>query len=499
MTVYAPDRTRLSEAELAFIDLPPEERPEAIARTLGAMSEVEADELMYAWWFWSRPQQRPPSWRWLVWIIRAGRGFGKTRTGAEYVREEVNEGRASRVTLIAPTAPDGRDIMVEGESGILAVHPDATRPTYEPSKRKLTWPNGAIGLVRSAEEPDRLRGLNSDLVWGDEPASWKTGSEAWDNAMLGNRSGKNPRAILTMTPRRVPWLRDLEAQETTAVTSGSTYENKNNVAPSFLRLIMGRFEGTRLGRQELHAEYLDDVEGALWMQAVIDATRIMQFDRADPNRSLREWIVAAAADGVVDLAALKRLNTDRRPWVTRIAVDPPAETAECGIVVGTAPKGAIAGADHCVILDDMSHAGTPEEWGATVVRAWREHGAEAVYVEANQGGDMVRAVIHAVDPSCPVRKIRATESKSKRAEPVAALYSKGWIHHLGILPKLEDQQTTWVPDESKSPDRLDAAVHCVRSLLRETNLVPTSVASPVGRRGASGRGGATTRRRIPGH
>lgn len=449
---------------------------EQIATDLGY---DDAGLLMFAWWFWARPQQLPPSWLWRVWIIRAGRGFGKTRSGAEFVRDEVNAGRAGYVSLIAPTSAAGRDVMVEGESGLLAVHPDATRPDYEPSKRRLTWPNGAIGIVYTAEEPDRLRGPQSDLIWADEPASYKTGREAWDNAMLGLRLGKRPRSIMTMTPRPLDWLRELEADPKTAVTTGSTYENKANVAPEFLELILGRFEGTRLGRQEIHADYLEDVEGAYWRLATIEVTRFRRFDLESPWRSLRAEIAATRDQFGLPPAAVL---LDRRPWRIIVAVDPPGETAECGIVVAAGPKNGVGGRDHAVVLDDRSLPGPPEVWGPAVVEAYKTWNAEAVFVESNQGGDMVRSTIHAADPNVPVNKIRAKVSKAERAEPIATLYSKGWVHHVGYMPKLEDQMTTWVPAESKSPDRLDAMVHAIRELLRDVQVAPANVASAVKRR-----------------
>lgn len=462
------DPATLSPIEAWLSSLPPSVSPEeAVEAYLKACTAAERADLRYAWRaMWARPNQRLPelvSWR--VWFIRAGRGYGKTRTGAEGVRKLVEDGRARAVTLIGPTAADARDVMIEGpDSGLLAVHPDATRPTYYASKRLLEWPNGAIGRVRSAEEPDGLRGLNSDLLWGDEPASWKTGSAAWDNATLGNRIGE-PHAILTGTPRPLPWLKEIEQAQGTVVTTGSTYENIGNLAQAFIELVLMRYEGTRLGAQELHAQYLDDVEGALWRMAVIEATRIMHWLPESPWASLTTGITVEARTAL-GLGVWAMAKGERRPWVTWVGVDPPGETAECGIVVGTAPEHARAGYDHAVILDDMSLAGPPELWGARAVEAFRKYNAQGIIVESNQGGDMVRSTIHAVDPSVPVEKVRAKESKADRAEPVSALYARGWVHHYGHLPQLESQMSTWVPDESKSPDRLDALVHLVTRLLK---------------------------------
>lgn len=469
MTVTAPERdpATLSPAEAFVRDVGNigwrqwlRERPADVVK-----------QLPYRWTsMWARPAQRLPEGDWDLWMIRAGRGFGKTRTGAEAVRQLVNDGRASEVTILGPKAADARDVMVEGPSGILRVHPPAVRPKYEPSKRLITWPNGAVGHVRSAEDPDDVRGLNSDLVWGDEPASWKSGEEPWDNAMLGNRIG-TPHAILTGTPRPLPWLRKLEEQPRTIVTTGNTYENVANLAPVFVRLILERYEGTRLGAQELHAAYLEDVEGALWTMLSIESSRFQRWNRDEPWRALSvAWGPMAARFG-----RLAQAFTDRRRWITAVGVDPPGETAECGIVVATAPDSGYAARDHAVVLDDRSLAGAPEVWGAAVAQAAHDYQADVVVVEANQGGDMVRSTIHAHDPNLNIVKVRAKDSKSDRAEPISVLYAKGWVHHLGNLPTLESQMTTWVPNESKSPDRIDAAVHVLTHLLRPVAIGSASL------------------------
>jgi phage terminase large subunit-like protein len=425
----------------------------AVAGTLGpfveALDPAEAERLMYDWAFWRRPTQREPSFDWRWWMVRAGRGFGKTRLGAETVRARVAAGQAGRIAIVAPTAGDARDVMVEGESGLIVVHPQGEQPTYEPSKRRITWANGAQATTFSAEEPDRLRGPAHDLAWADEPASWRYGEEAFDNLALGLRLGDCPQGLLTMTPKRRPWLRKLEAQPDTAVTIGTTYENLLNLAPTFIADILDRYEGTRLGAQELHAEYLDDVEGALWTQAVIDGGRV------------------AHGPGGVE-------------WRTVVGVDPPGETAECGIVTVVGPaRPALRG--QAYVLDDRSLAGPPETWGRQVVGAYYAAEADEIIVEANQGGDMCRAVIHAVDPTVRVRKVRAKFSKAVRAEPVAARYARGYVHHVGYFGALESQMTTWVPTDERSPDRIDALVWAVSDLLPEAGVVEGRVASVAGR------------------
>ena len=426
---------------------------------IDSLDDAERQRLSFEWEFWRRPAQAMPThFRWNVWMIRAGRGFGKTRTGAEAVRQAVETDRVGLLGAVSPTAADARDVLVEGESGILATCPPWNRPKYEPSNRRLVWPNGATLHLYSGEQPDRLRGPQHEFVWVDEPASMPNGDEALMNARLGLRLGAHPRLVITGTPRRLPWLRSIEEERTTRVTTGSTYENMANLASNFIDVVIGKYEGTRLGRQELHAEYLDDVEGALWRLETIEGTRFESFDVDAGWLRLREELLRTGSE---------RTTLDRpdRRWRTVVAVDPPAETAECGIAVGTAPTGSRAGVDHAVVLADESMAGRPEEWGAAVVAAYHYWNAEAVYVERNQGGDMCRSTIHAVDPSVVVKKVQAQESKQARAEPIAALYERGWIHHAGVFPTLEDQQVTWVPGESRSPDRLDAVVHLLRELL----------------------------------
>lgn len=452
----------------------------AIAEFVAATPPAERDSLGYAWTsMWARPNQKLPTSDWLTLFLRAGRGFGKTRTGAEAVRKLVTDGDAGHVGIVGTTAADTRDVMIEGESGLLVAHPENTRPHYEPSKRLLTWPNGATGHIRSAEEPDSLRGLNTDLLWIDEPASWRYGKAAWDNAKLGNRIGR-PRRIITGTPRPLPWLRAIEKERRTITVTGSTYDNLANLAPEFIADILGTYEGTRLGRQELHALYLEDVEGALWTLASIELHRIGALDRTGPWGSLTREIAGGRTKA--GLGLWTPAKGERRRFQTIVAVDPPAETAECGIVVATGPENGSAGRDHAIVLDDLSRKGTPEEWGAAVVAAVTKWNADMVVVEANQGGDMTRSTIHAVDPNVRVEKLRAVDSKADRAEPISALYARGWVHHAGTFPKLEDQMTTWVPGESKSPDRLDAAVHAVRWLLSVKNVKRASFASPIGRR-----------------
>ena len=422
--------------------------------------EEQRPKLLYDWRLWRRPNQVAPSVRWRVWFVRAGRGWGKTRTGAEWVREQVYPGRgirgARRIALIGQTSADVRDVMIEGESGLLACHPPHQRPTYEPSKRRVVWPNGAQAIMYSAEKPRQLRGPQHEVAWGDEPAEWQYGEETFNNALLGLRLGDNPRIMLTGTPKPVTWLRGVDADPRTAVTVGHTFDNTSNLADVFIEDMIARYLDTRLGEQELAAGWVTDVEGALWQMAAIDAARLDSWDVKHPWRSLNEWLALAGKPAVAD----------RRAWSVIVAVDPPGETAECGIIVATAPVNGQAHKDHMVVLEDASIAGPPEVWGAAVASASKRWGGVKVYVEKNQGGDMVRSTIHAADPGVAVEKITARESKQVRAEPVSVLYARELIHHVGNMGMLESQMTTWVPAEGRSPDRIDALVHAARKLLR---------------------------------
>lgn len=396
---------------------------------LASLTPQQAAAIYYDWRTWARPNQLPPEGDWRIWLLLAGRGFGKTRTGAEWVRAEVESGRRGRIALVAPTAADGRDVMVEGESGILAISPPWFRPLYEPSKRRLTWPNGAIATVYSADEPDRLRGPQHDGAWADELAAWQY-PEAWDMLMFGLRLGQDPRAVVTTTPKPVRLIKELLADKTVAVTRGSTYENAANLAPAFLRQIVAKYEGSRLGRQELYAEILEDVEGALWQRQRIDELRVA-----------------------------------RAPELLRVvvAVDPSASdddtSDEAGIIVAGVSRDG-----HGYVLADLSGRLSPDGWARRAVHAYKEWLADRIVAEVNNGGDMVEHTIRTVDPGVPIKKLHASRGKFTRAEPVAALYEQGKVHHVGYFPALEDQMCTWTPGQP-SPDRMDAMVWALTELM----------------------------------
>lgn len=419
---------------------------------LEELTEDQARALNSDWEFWGRPDQQEPavfaSAEKKVWFVKAGRGYGKTRTGAETVKKRVRAGKAGRLGIIAPTAGDARDIMIEGESGLLAVHPDWWKPHYEPSKRRITWPNGAIASVFTADEPDRLRGPQFDFVWGDEPASWRYGEEAWDNVELGLRLGLHPQAMLTGTPRPITWIKELLADSETVVTEGSSYRNLANLAASFIRRILKKYEGTRLGLQELHAMVLEDVEGALWTRRLLDLGRI-------------RW-TEVEGDLILPVPDLD---------VVVIGVDPAVtsgpDSSETGIIA--AGRHGSRDLGHAYVLGDYSLRGEPHEWATAVIRAFHNHQADRIVAEKNNGGDLVRTNIHAVDRRVKVELVTASRGKKTRAEPISTLYQQERVHHVGIFPELEEQMTEWVPGETPdSPDRVDATVWAITDLLGDS-------------------------------
>jgi phage terminase large subunit-like protein len=362
----------------------------------------------------------------------AGRGFGKTRTGAEMVRAEVEAGRAKRIALVAPTAADVRNVMVEGDSGILAVSPPTFVPVYEPSKRRITWPNGAVATCYSADGPERLRGPQHDLAWCDELAAWRY-PEAWDMLLFGLRLGQ-ARAIVTTTPKPIRLVRDLAAARGTVVTRGSTYDNRANLAPGFISAILSKYEGTALGRQEIHAELLEEADGALWKRGWIEAARI-------------------APDRVPDL---KRIVVAIDPAVTSLP-----GSDETGIVAAGLGIDGLA-----YVLDDASGRFTAAEWAKRAIGLYDLRRADRLIGEANNGGELIETVIRTLRPAIPFRPVHATSGKRTRAEPVAALYEQQRVRHAGAFPDLEDQMCNWVAGGPEpSPDRLDALVWALTELM----------------------------------
>ena len=391
---------------------------------MSKLSLREASNLRYDWGFWGRPNQHTPVVPFTFWLILAGRGFGKTRTGAEWVRQQVR--RFPLVNLIGATLDDARDIMIEGESGILAICPDDERPKYV--DRELRWPNGAKSLIFTADEPERLRGKQHMKLWTDEVGAWRY-PESWDQAMFGLRLGAQPQACITTTPRPIKILKDLIANPRTIITTGSTYENRENLAASFFADIITKYEGTRLGRQELNAEMLDDMPGALWNRKRIDELRVKEA-----------------------------------PELCRscVAIDPAVSTKEDSDETGIIVAGKTT-TNHAYILGDYSGVYTPQGWGEMAVRQFHAYKCDFIIAEANNGGDLVESNIRAVDPNVPVKLVHASKGKFVRAEPAAALAEQGRYHHVGNFDKLEDQMVGFTVDFDRkkagySPDRMDAMV-----------------------------------------
>ena len=368
------------------------------------------------------------------WVIKAGRGFGKTRAGAEQVRAWARDFRY--VNLIGATSDDARDIMIEGESGILAVCPNHERPIYRKSERKLVWPSGCQSLVFTADEPERLRGKQHEKLWADELGAWRY-PESWDQAQLGLRLGRSPQAVVTTTPRPTPLVKDLLKHPATVVTGGGTYENRANLADPFFATIIRKYEGTRLGRQELNAELLEDNPGALWQRGQIDATRVAM------HPALKRIVVG------VDPAVTSREDSD-----------------ETGIIA--VAQGAD---DEFYVLADNSLIASPDIWARAVVKTYHDYKADRIIAETNNGGEMVELTIRTVDRNVSYKSVTASRGKMIRAEPIAALYEQRRVHHVGFFPQLEDQMCDYDPLLSPfSPDRMDALVWALTELSDSTGL-----------------------------
>jgi phage terminase large subunit-like protein len=389
------------------------------------------------WGYAARAAQWPPDGDWATWLILAGRGFGKTRAGAEWVRMQAEAHPKARIALVATSYHEARAVMVEGESGLLAIEPDKERIRFEPANRRVVWANEAQALLFSAGEPESLRGPEHQFAWCDEIGKWPKGMEAWDNLMMGLRSGSHPRVVATTTPRAVPLVRKLIGEAGTVVTRGRSADNAAHLAPAFLVRMAETYAGTRFGRQELDGELIEDIEGALWSRADIEACRVRE---------------APALVRVV------------------IGVDPPAgagaSSDACGIVV------AGVDADGCAyVLADASVQGVgPERWARAVADAAERWGADRVVAEANNGGAMVESVLLAADGGLPVRRVHASHGKVARAEPVQALYARGRVFHVGGFPELEDEMCGLMlgggyEGPGRSPDRADALVWALTELL----------------------------------
>lgn len=389
--------------------------------------------LSYDWKKRARPNQLPPKGKWRIWLLLAGRGFGKTRTGAETLRTWVREGHCRRLALVAGTEAEARQVMVEGVSGLLSVHPLSERPTYEPSNRQITWPNGAIATCFSAEAYEQLRGPQFDGAWVDELAKFQKAEDVWDQLMFGLRIGSNPRVIVTTTPRPTPLLKNLVKNPDVVTTKGSTFENVNNLAKPFVNYIKQHYESSWLGRQELYADFIEETSGALWTPALIDRAR--KAYQAEP---LERIIIA------VDPAVSHGKKSD-----------------ETGIIVAGITAQKVG-----VILEDLSFKGPAHLWVQRVIKAYHRLKADRIVAEVNMGGELVEQLLRTYDPTVSYKAVRAMRGKRLRAEPIAALYERGKVWHVPHLQKLEDQLCSYVPGvTTKSPDRLDALVWALTDLM----------------------------------
>ncbi len=362
----------------------------------------------------------------------AGRGFGKSRTGAELVRYWAESG-VERIAMIAPTAADCRDVMVEGPSGVLTGSPPWNRPEYTPSNRRLTWKNGSVATLFSADEPDRLNGPQFSRAWCDEIGVWRYARDAWDMLQMGLRMGAQPRQVVTTTPKvqNISLIKQIMNLPSTVTTTGSTFENRDNLSKSFIETILDRYENTRLGQQELYARILDDVPGALWMREDIEKHRVK-----------------------------KHVNLTRIVVAIDPAVTNTEESDETGLIV--AGKGVDG---HGYVLSDNTLKASPKGWGQAAISLYDSFKADRIIAEVNNGGEMVEHVLRSIDLSVPYKAVHASRGKRVRAEPISAMYEQGKIHHVGIFPQLEDQMCSFTPDTEESPDRVDALVWAMTDLM----------------------------------
>ena len=391
--------------------------------------------MMAAWKAKARPDQLTPEGDWTTWLILAGRGWGKTRTGAQDAAIFGLANAGSRQAIVAPTYTDARDTCVEGDSGLLGVLPRECVKTWNRSLGELILTNEARFKLFSADEPERLRGPQHHRAWCDELGAWRY-PEAWDQLLFGLRLGKSPRAVVTTTPKPSPLVRGIMASKRTLITRGSTFDNAANLAPAALEQLKAKYEGTRLGRQELFAEVLDDVAGAFWTRAMLEA--------------------AHAPTLTPPLARIV------------VAVDPSGSDGETGDSQGIVVAGCDVAGQRAYVLEDATMLGSPAEWAAKVARLFMVHGADRVVAEKNFGGAMVEAVLRSAAPNLPVKLVTASRGKVARAEPVAALYEQGRISHLGATNDLDDQLVQMTSQGyvgQGSPDRADALVWAITELM----------------------------------
>ncbi|MEM9708448.1 MAG: terminase family protein [Pseudomonadota bacterium] len=413
---------------------------------LESLGPNELGALPYLFEFWAHPHQMPPAGNWRSWVILGGRGAGKTRAGAEWVRSEVegagprDPGRSKRIALVGETLEQVRNVMVMGDSGIIASSPPDRRPIWEETKRRLRWPNGAVAEAYSAHDPERLRGPQFDGAWCDELGKWRNAEATWDMLQFALRLGESPRQVVTTTPRNIEILQAILGNATTVSTKAPTEANGAYLAATFLEEVRARYDGTRLGRQELDGEFLTDLDGALWSGALLD--RAVKAPKIRPQRIV-------------------------------VAVDPPvtgkATSDACGIIVAGAVTEGPPGEWQARVIEDATvYGASPTGWARAAVEAFQRHGADRIVAEVNQGGDLVEEMIRQVDALVPYRAVRATKNKSARAEPVAGLYEQGRVSHapgLGALEAQMSQMTAAGYQGRGSPDRVDALVWALHELI----------------------------------
>ena len=380
----------------------------------------------------ARPNQIAPDGNWTTWLILAGRGFGKTRTGAEWIRERVESGMSKRIALIGKTPADVRDVMIEGESGLLNISPPYNMPTYEPSKRRLTWDNGAIAQTFSSYEPDQLRGSQFDTAWADEMASWEYPEETWDNLMFALRLGEKPQVCVTTTPRPLQLLINLRDAKTTVLTKGTSYDNRENLNQQFFDSILSKYKNTRLGMQEIYAEILEESDNAMWKREWLDEGRL----EVGPG-DLERVVVA------IDPAVTSKKTSD-----------------ETGIIVaGKDSEGKF------YVLNDSSARYTPSAWSEKAIMLYNQYQCDKIIAEVNNGGQLVEHTLRTQSENVPYKSVHASRGKRTRAEPIASLYEQGKVHHVGNLERLENQLCNWEANSGDpSPDRLDALVWALTEL-----------------------------------
>jgi len=416
---------------------------------LTKLSPDERLTLPYVWPLMARPKQIAPDWPWFVWLLLSGRGFGKSRTGAEYIRERAESGVGKRMALVGQTVADCRDVMVKGDSGLLSVCPPWNKPTYQPSTRTVTWDNpnfpsyGAVAFTYSGDEPDQLRGPQHDTCWADEVAKYKYLRETWDNLLFGMRLGDDPRIVVTTTPRPLKFLKNLRKRKDTHVTTGSSYENLANLAKVY-KDVLEQYKGTRLERQEIEGEILDEVEGALLsIEKNIDPHRVRAKDVPDLERIV-------------------------------IPIDPAVTSTEDADETGIVPIG--LGVDrHLYVLEDASCRLPPEGWARRAVERYDKWEADKIIAEVNNGGDLVGATVKTVRAHVPFKNVRASRGKHIRFEPVSALYEQGRVHHVGSFPVLEDQLCGFTAsgyEGDGSPDHADSLVWGATELVLDRDPEP---------------------------